>query len=56
LKLPEDVISSWNLKDGEYQVTDQLYLKLTSDLKVENGIGNTNIKLAPLESLILKIK
>ena len=56
LKLPEDVISAWNLKDGKYQVTDQLYLKLTSDLKVENGIGNTNIKLAPLESLILKIK
>jgi len=55
LKLPEDVISAWNLKDGKYQVTDQLYLKLTSDLKVENGIGNTNIKLAPLESLILKL-
>ena len=55
LKLPEDVISDWKLKDGKYLVTDQLYLKLTSDLKVENGIGSMKINLMPLESLILKL-
>ena len=56
LKLPETVISSWNIKDGEYQVTDQLYSEITSELKVKNSIGSIKINLKPLESLILKIK
>lgn len=55
LKIPKNVITSWNLKDGKYQVVDQLYGKITKELKVENGIGKIKVKLAPLASLILKL-
>lgn len=56
LKIPKTVINAWNLKDGNYQFMDQLYGKIPSELMVENGIGIIKIKLAPLESLILKLK
>ncbi len=56
LKLPDSIITTWNLKNGKYQFTDQLYDKISAKLNVENGIGNMMIKLKPLESLILKLK
>ncbi|MCK4562200.1 MAG: alpha amylase C-terminal domain-containing protein, partial [Flavobacteriaceae bacterium] len=56
LKIPKTIINTWNLKDGKYQVTDQLYGKISSELIVENGIATIKIKLAPLESLILKLE
>ncbi|MEN8124289.1 MAG: alpha-amylase family glycosyl hydrolase [Bacteroidota bacterium] len=55
LKLPESIITAWNLKNEKYQLTDQLYGQLTTVLDVENGIGQMKIKLEPLESLILKL-
>jgi len=56
LKLPESIIKSWNLKDGTYQLKDQLYGKIASKLIIENGIAILKIKLSPLESLILKVE
>ncbi|WP_339659678.1 alpha-amylase family glycosyl hydrolase [uncultured Polaribacter sp.] len=56
LGLPEDIIQKWNLKDGEYQVEDQLYKKYKTILKVENNQARVRVDLKPLESFILKIK
>lgn len=56
LQLPEDLVSKLELKDGDYQVEDQLYKTYTSTLKVENGKAQVRIDIKPLESLILKIK
>jgi glycosidase len=56
LQLPEDLVSKLGLKDGEYQVEDQLYKTYTSTLKVENGKAQVRIDIKPLESLILKVK
>ncbi|NOQ91098.1 MAG: alpha-amylase [Flavobacteriaceae bacterium] len=56
LKIPKTVINAWNLKEGKYQVSNQLYGEISQELMVENGIGIIKIKLAPLESLILKLK
>jgi len=56
LKLPSSIISDWNLKDGKYQFTDQLYGKKSYQLNIENGNASINVKLNPLESLILKLK
>ncbi|MDG4716766.1 alpha-amylase family glycosyl hydrolase [Winogradskyella marincola] len=56
LQLPEDLVSKLELKDGDYQVEDQLYNNYTSTLKVENGKAQVRIDIKPLESFILKIK
>lgn len=56
LQLPEGLVSKLELKDGDYQVEDQLYKTYTSTLKVENGKAQVRIDIKPLESFILKIK
>ncbi|MGG5486338.1 alpha-amylase family glycosyl hydrolase [Gaetbulibacter sp. PBL-D1] len=56
LQLPEDLVSKLALKEGDYQVEDQLYKNYTSTLKVENSRGKVRIDIKPLESFILKIK
>ncbi|MBK5192488.1 MAG: alpha amylase C-terminal domain-containing protein [Flavobacteriaceae bacterium] len=55
LKIPEELIKSWNLEDGSYPLSDQLYGNYSSELKVENQQGSISIKMEPLESFILKI-
>ena len=52
LKIPADVIQKWNLKDGTFTITDQLYHKNSVQLRVENGEGKTQISIAPSESFI----
>ncbi|WP_165730671.1 alpha-amylase family glycosyl hydrolase [Polaribacter sp. 20A6] len=56
LGLSQDIIAKWNLKDGEYQVEDQLYKEYSSTLKVKNGEARVRVDLKPLESFILKVK
>lgn len=56
LKIPSEIISKWNLKDGIYKVEDQLYNQFISELLIENEIGSLVIKLQPLESFILKLQ
>ncbi|MCD6543583.1 MAG: alpha amylase C-terminal domain-containing protein, partial [Flavobacteriaceae bacterium] len=56
LQLPESVITKWNLKEGNYPFKDQLYNKITTNLKVEKDLSTMRIKIAPLESLILKLQ
>ena len=56
LKVPTDIISKWNLKDGEYQFTDQLYKKNAVPLKVTNGEGIAKVKISPSESFIYELK
>ena len=54
LKIPEDVIKTWNIKDGLYNVTDQLYGG-KAQLKVTDGKGTIHLSVKPSESLILKL-
>ncbi len=56
LGLPQDIIEKWNLKDGEYQLEDQLYKTNTPSLKVGNNQARVRIDVKPFESFILKIK
>ena len=56
LKIPSDIISKWNLKDGEYKLTDQLYQNNSVSLKVNNGEGVLRVKIAPSESFIYELK
>ena len=56
LSLPQDIIEKWQLKDGNYQVQDQLYKVYKSTLKVSNNQAKVRVDIKPLESFILKIK
>lgn len=55
LRIPADIIQKWNLKDGTYMITDQLYHKKTTQLKVENGEGKAQISIGPSESFIFQL-
>jgi glycosidase len=54
LIVPEDVIKSWNIKDGFYDVKDQLYGS-TAQLKVADGKGTIKLNVKPSESFIFKL-
>lgn len=54
LKLPNELINLWHLKDGNYPVKDVLYGK-TFPLKVKQGLGFIDLKLESSESFILKL-
>ncbi len=55
LKIPSDIIQKWNLKDGNYKVTDQLFHKNSIRLQVLNGEGKAQITIAPSESFIYQL-
>ena len=55
LRIPADIIQKWNLKDGTYTITDQLYQKKSSQLIVENGEGRAQISIGPSESFIFQL-
>ena len=55
LSVPADLISKWQLEDGDYLVEDQLKTSKNGYLYVQDGIGKIHINLSPLESSIFKI-
>jgi glycosidase len=55
LRIPSEIIKKWNLKDGNYQLNDELYNAKYFNLEVNNSLGNVKIIIKPLESFILKL-
>lgn len=55
LKIPADVIAKWQLKDGTYDLKDQLYGKSKTKLQVKNGVGTAQVSVAPSESFIYQL-
>tara|TARA_R110002073_G_scaffold14554_3_gene59384 strand:- start:9755 stop:11626 length:1872 start_codon:yes stop_codon:yes gene_type:complete len=56
LEIPSGILKKWNLKEGEYQLKDQLYNETVFDLKVSQHQGFVNVKMKPLQSFILKLQ
>jgi len=56
LKIPNDIINYWGLKNGFYSTVEQLYNRKNSSLEVKDGIGIMKIEIEPLESFIFKIQ
>lgn len=56
LKIPESILNQWEISEGEYQFTDQIYNTYSTALNVSNSNGQMNISLKPLESFILKLQ
>jgi glycosidase len=54
LKIPSDIISKWQLKDGVYLLKEQLFGS-TNQLNVTNGIGTIKLTIKPSESFIFKL-
>jgi glycosidase len=55
LRIPANIIEKWNLTDGEYTLTDQLYKKNTAQLRVKNGEGRVQITIDSSESFIYEL-
>lgn len=55
LRLPGEIIRTWNLEDGSYTLNDQLSTH-TTELSVQAGKATTRIDLKPLQSFILKLQ
>jgi glycosidase len=56
LKIPSDIITQWNLKDGTYTLTDQIYKNNSVKLDILNGEGKAKIKIEPSESFIYQLE
>jgi glycosidase len=55
LKIPAEIISEWELKEGSFNMSDVLYGKTKKELDVRDGIGNLIVEIDPLESFIFKL-
>ncbi len=55
LKIPSEIISKWNLGNGDYELDEELYGKKKHILKVEDRQGEIQVALKPLESIILSV-
>jgi glycosidase len=56
LKVPEAIIATWGLEDGEYPLKDRLYGEQNPVMKVSGGRGHIPLRVAPLESFILELQ
>ncbi|MDO5607129.1 MAG: alpha-amylase family glycosyl hydrolase [Capnocytophaga sp.] len=56
LQVPQHVIGSWFLSDGEYVLKDALYDENQTVMKITNGVGRVRVDVAPLQSLVFKIE
>lgn len=53
--LPAGIVSEWQLHDGRYALSEQLYGHNNSELRVKDRSANFKLRLPPLESVILKV-
>ncbi|MEJ1223224.1 alpha-amylase family glycosyl hydrolase [Sediminicola sp. 1XM1-17] len=56
LGLPPDLIEKWQLKDGDYLLTDQLYGEAKAVLRVKQGNARMRVDLKPLQSFIFRLE
>ena len=55
---PTDIINKWQLKDGNYKLTDFLSQgepARTANLEVVAGVGLVKLTISELESFVFKI-
>jgi len=55
LNLPPELMENLKIKDGTYSLKDQIYNEYTTQLIIEGKSGKIQIRLEPLQSLILKL-
>jgi glycosidase len=55
LKIPKEIISKWQIKDGAYKLEEVLFNQAKTTLKISNGEGIITLALEPYQSFILKM-
>lgn len=55
VKLPADLLETWQVGDGEYLLSEQLYGNESVTLSVVEGIGDAEIMLPPLAAKIYQL-
>jgi glycosidase len=55
LQIPAEIIRTWKLQDGTFELHDQLTDR-TLELHISQGSGKVRVDLNPLESLILAVQ
>jgi hypothetical protein len=55
LNMPADLLQKWKLADGKYPLIDKLGATGSYQLKVAQGQGAVQLKLSPLQSVVLEL-
>ena len=55
LRVPDNIVAEWNLEAGTYEMKDQLYESVITQLEVSQGDAIMKISIKPLESFIFKV-
>jgi glycosidase len=55
VRIPESVISAWQLNDGHYMLDEQLYRRNHAQLVIDNGKGMFRVALQSLGSAVLRV-
>lgn len=55
LRIPDNIVSEWKLSPGTYELKDQLYNSITTQLNVSEGDATMKVSLKPLQSFIFKL-
>lgn len=55
LKVPDNIVAEWKLNPGNYEMKDQLYETVTTQLVVGEGDATMKIVLDPLESFVFRL-
>jgi glycosidase len=56
LKIPNDIVSKWQLGEGVHLLEEELYGAKNHQLEIQGGVGKIAVSLEPLESVILSLK
>ena len=56
LKLPQSIVEAWGLKEDGHIAKDQLYNEFSTPIQIESDRASLEVRLAPLQSYILKIE
>ncbi len=56
LQIPPELLSTWDLPDGTYPLTDELYGEVQTHFHRTDSYGRMRVDIAPLQTLFFKLK
>lgn len=56
LQIPPELLSTWDLPDGTYPLTDELYGKVQTHFHRTDSYGHMRVDIAPLQTLFFKLE
>ena len=56
LQIPPELLSTWDLPDGTYPLTDELYGEVQTHFHCTDSYGRMRVDIAPLQTLFFKLE